>query len=325
MVWADSFPTDGSFPTGVFPLHFDVSEHVLKTTTLLVALKSTTSLIETVSQNLITPVPKVEFYISQPEEGGWLANIFVSLAFGAAGTILVPVVDQAFYDFFGVDLNAREITTQVTGFMKDATTKILKTPNVEIEQCLPDSEFLDKIITSKSDLMRQCQRDRDISGIGFTPRHHFPISRDQFGRHISPRRRSKKVKKQYLLDAYIVAPVLLERHEKDSWTIEPIKGGGNIKAKMHDKSFSRGVLSQKYALRAQGRPDAVTLLIEEHIDKKTGKASAQNRFIKSVLKFNGVALRPMPTQEDMTNITSFEGSQNLVDLFTADEWDYDDD
>ena len=318
MVRTDSFLIDGPFPTGVFPLHFDVPEHAIKTTTLLVALKSTTSLIETVSQDLITPVPRIEFYILPPEEGGWLANILVSLAFGAAGTILVPVVDQAIYDFFGVDPDAREITSKVTGFMKDATTKILETPNVEIEQCLPDSDFLDKIITSKSDLMRQCQKDRDISGIGFTPRHHFPIRREQFDRHISQRRRSKKVKKQYLLDAYIVAPVLLEHHEKDSWTIEPIGGGRNIKAKMHDKPFSRGVLSQQYALRAHGRPDAVTLLIEEHIDKKTGKASAQNRFIKSVLKFNGVALRPMPTQEEMANVTVVEDSQNFADLFADD-------
>ena len=84
---------------------------------------------------------------------------------------------------------------------------------------------------------------------------------------------------------------------------------------MQDKSFSRGVLSQKYTLRENGRPDAVTLLIEEHVDKNTGKASASNRFIKSVIKFNGVALRPMPTVEELSDLTVAERSQSLMKFF----------
>lgn len=159
MIRSGDFLTPMKPDLGVFPIHFDVPEKAIKTSTLLTAMKSTTSIIEVVSNELISPAPKLEFYISPPEEGGWKANIFYAVA-TLGSSIWIEVGDQAIYDFFGVDPNAREITSEVTDFMKDATKKILETPNVEIEECLPDNQFLDRIITSKSSLMRQCQRDR---------------------------------------------------------------------------------------------------------------------------------------------------------------------
>ena len=190
-------------------------------------------------------------------------------------------------------------------------------PVSSLKDALPDSESKQKILEGKAELFAACTADSEVERVEFVgsderlPETIKAVTRNDFLKHTPLSRVAEYFQRRYILDAYIVSPVILERHD-EPWRLEVMTDSRSFQAKMRDREFKNGVLRHDYRLRENGWADTVTVLVEECVNKLTGRSSPSHRFIRTVYRFNGKKLKPLPSRDELQDVETLTDQQQLM-------------
>lgn len=325
----EEFPGEVPPKLALLPLHFDVEEHYLQTTTLVSGLQAVEDVVQGLNNFLFKGKLSVKVIALPSEEGGYLAKIalVINIGFGLVGIpkAIVYIHESDTFrvvveEFTGEPYVHEEVTRNLIRAFRDSVGGFFLINNEKIRQLCDDSPLLDKAIRSKSRFMSQCINDRDVRGLGFSTSHDFRITRDDFWKHISKVRERVKPVDVLHLKGFVASSVVLEGTERQ-WAIRVTHSGKNkvkklyeITAYLVDDGFAADLFKGHHPVREDSKPDAIE--VEILVSQVTRDGKVVNKSMKQITKvisFKGERL----VAEDYEIGSASDFYPELDDLFSS--------
>ena len=291
----------------LLPLHFDVPGHSLSAAHYIVAVKAMQTSLEELNKRAFEGKLVFDFLVLPNEDGSFkgITSVLVKGVRNAKGLVIVAgalfaTVEFSETDMFrglvkgltGYELDHYKAGEKVGELIRDIAVGIFSTKNDDLNEKIPASTNLDKVIRAKSDFYSACIQNEQVRGVGFEDSDVFPIKREHFPLHVSRDRIRQAPSEFRLYDAIIVSPVDVDRDTK--WVFQDKASKEIIKAHMRDQAFRRGFLSGSYPLKRSNLDDEVKILVEYSKEEKNGEVGIKDIFVKTVYSFNGQAIPGAP-------------------------------
>lgn len=171
---------------------------------------------------------------------------------------------------------------------------LLKEPKHIVAMHLND-QIPVEAFNAKSKFYTMCARSGKIRGIGFSKKHYFPITQQNFQKYIQPEIfESINVQTRYELhEVTIVAPVNVA-DSNVQWKTEDKYSHKKLSFYMVDNTFRKEFLGGLYPLKETNKDDEMLVQIEYIITTHpNGKKSERRQAIK-VFRFNNRVLATVP-------------------------------
>ena len=290
----------------LLPLHFDVEGHYLKTSTLISGLQAVQNIVEGLNKYHFDGKLTVKVIALPSEEGGYLANIALVVGIG---TGVVGIVSGAIYIHESVTFKAavevfterpyehEEVTRDLSRDFKNSVGGFFLLSNKQIRQLSGDSPMLDKAIKSKTKFMRQCIKDSEVRGLGFSSKDDFRIARGDFWAHVSDVTERVKPTEVLHLRGFVASSVVLEGTERQ-WAIRVTHSGLNmvkksyeLSAYLEDNDFAADLFKGRHPVREDAKPDAIEVeILVSQVTRDGEIVNKSLKQIKKVISFKGERL-----------------------------------
>ena len=295
-------------PLALLRLHFDVEGHYLKTSTLISGLQAVQNIVEGLNKYHFDGKLTVKVIALPSEEGGYLLNIALVVGIGAGVVAIVSdAIDihesdsfKAFVEEFTEKPYEHEVVTRgISRAVRDSIGGFFLLSNKQIRKLSGDSPMLDKAIKSKTRFMRQCIKDGDVRGLGFSSDDNFRIRKEDFFKHISDVTERVESKDVLHVRGVVASSVVLEGTERQ-WVIRvthvglnQVKKSFELPAYLEDADFASDLFKGKHPVREDAEPDAIEVeILVSQVTRDGEIVNKRLRQIKKVISFKGERLVP---------------------------------
>jgi len=310
-------------------IHFDVEEHRVSAETFVTTINSINTIanfIFTNSFHLIdndieqTKKLKLKTYIIATDKGGLIEILgFEIPKILTVGTIIT---------LSGIGINRSK---EWARFMKGLTGKpyesgqifedigrFIQTISKATKQYLTNTPTENDVLTRKeplfdipkkasSDFFRQCSKDLDIKGLGFTRENDFIITRKDFLNRIVQSNEIPLRPTFHDIEAEIVSPVM-KHGETRKWILDIKKMDQNIYSTstrksitMADSTFNSELLKGQHPLKEHQTPDVICARLRIERCIKDGIEIEKDRIVTNVFTLNGEKISEYISKPDQAN------------------------